>query len=279
MKQLKSISILSLAFIYFFAFSGCKKSEDSSLQLPPSSSLSMDFNFTSMTKSASESQSQIYHGLAAISVSYWSLIAASQTLVPSAAFKKAIESTPVYNSTDKLWEWTFVTTVGNDSYSSVLKGTIVGDSVQWKMVLSKVGDDLVKNFLWFQGTSHQNRTGGWWILNYPRTEAGNLLSDAGLKISWSYTSAENLSLKYLYIANKKYDDVSKTYIDNPDKGGYIEFGRKTDAKFDSYYTIYSLKELKKYDILWNISTKNGQIKLNDAAIGCWDSNFEDTTCN
>jgi hypothetical protein len=279
MKQLKFISVIALSLCYLFTFNSCKKSEDSSLQLPPASSMTMDFNFTSITKSASETQTQVNHGLAALSVSYWSLIAYAQTAVPAAAFKKALENTPVYNSTTKMWEWSYVTTIGNDSYNSKLTGSQTGDSVEWKMYLSQTGNSNITNYLWFEGKSHQGRTGGWWILNYPRTESGVLISDPGLKITWSYTSDQILSLKYLYIASKKYDSTTQTYIDNVDKGGYIEFGRTNDSKFDCYYTIYSLKELKKYDILWNLSTKAGQIKLNGTAIGCWDTNLEDIACS
>ncbi len=279
MKQLRNLSIAILSSLCLFNINSCKKTDDSTLQLPPSSSLNMDFNFTNYTKSASATQSQLNHAIAAGTVLIWSAIAATQTDIPSASFKKALENKPVYNGIDKIWEWSYVTSIGDDKYNSKLTGNVVGDSVQWKMYLSKVNDNNLTNYLWFEGKSNQGRTGGWWILNYPRADGGVIVSEQGLKISWSFTSDQIFSLKYLYIANKKYDKDSKTYVNNDDKGGYIEFRRTTDQVYDAYYTIYSLKELKKYEIVWNIKNKNGQYTPGDKTKLCWDENLADQTCN
>lgn len=279
MKQLRNFSIAILCSLCLFNINSCKKTDDSTLQLPPSSSLNMDFNFTSYTKSASATQTQLNQAIAAGTVLIWSAIAATQTNIPSAAFKKALENKPVYNGIDKIWEWSYITSIGDDKYNSKLTGNIVGDSVQWKMYLSKVNDSNLFNYLWFEGKSNQGRTGGWWILNYPRSDEGVIVSEQGLKISWSFTSDQIFSLKYLYIASKKYDKDSKTYVNNDEKGGYIEFRRTTDQVYDAYYTIYSLKELKKYEIVWNIKNKNGQYTPGDNPKICWDENLADQTCS
>ena len=279
MKQLKFISVIALSLCYLFTFNSCKKSEDSSLQLPPASSMNMDFNFTSITKSASETQTQVNYGLAAGTILIWSSIAYNLTNIPSLAFNKALENKPIYNSIDKVWEWSYVTTVGNDKYSSKLTGEISGDSVQWKMYLTKTGTGGSNlPFLWFEGKSHQGRTGGWWILNYTFPYNGSLVSDQGLKITWSYTNDQVFFLRYTNIATKKIDNG--VYVDNDDKGGYIEYGRISDLNLDSYYTIHREKAPSvTYDIVWNSKNKNGQIKQNGTPIGCWDVNKEDITCS
>lgn len=277
MNKLRNLKLGLLSIVLFIAISGCKKDNDNNtLLLPPSTSMSMDFNFTSATKSTSVASNN--HGIASGAISYWSIIAASQTLIPSAAFKKALENTPVFNDVDKLWEWKYDTKVGNDIYKSKLTGKMSADSVEWSMFISKVGDNNIINYKWFNGKSHVARTGGWWILNYPRNIDGGLISDPGLMITWIYASEQVFSLKYLSIANQKYDNTSGSYIDNDDKGGFIEYGHIVDTKYNSYYTIYSKKNLNKYDIVWNTTSKNGQIKLNGTPIGCWDELLQDQTC-
>ena len=101
MKQLRNFSALILSLFCIFTFNNCKKNNDSTLQLPPSSSLSMDFGFTTITKSASVSQTQVNHALALVTVKAWSDVAYNLTNIPSAAFKKAMENNaPVYNDTN-----------------------------------------------------------------------------------------------------------------------------------------------------------------------------------
>jgi hypothetical protein len=277
MKQLRKLPFLMLSFLYLFFLMGCKKDEDSTLKLPSTASMDMDFSFISETKSASENQTQVNHKLAKSTISFWSLIVTAHTAIPLEAFKKAMENTPTYDDYEKIWEWTYITTYGGDSYNTRLTGIVSDDSVQWKMYLSKVGDSDLSNYLWFEGHSQKDHNGGWWMINYPRTENGVILSDQGIYIKWSYTSDLVSSLKYIYVASKKYDDEAAIYIDNPYKGSIIEYGRKIDT-FDSYYSIYSVKETKKYDILWNKDTYNGQMKVDDIVVGCWDTDLADVTC-
>jgi hypothetical protein len=234
----------------------------------------MDLDFTdSKQKSALETNTAVYHTAAASAIEIWKIITGAQTVVPSAAFKEAFNQVPEHK--DSLWVWQYNVSTGNDTYTAKLTGQVIKDSVQWIMKISKVGDSNLSNFVWFTGMSHASRLGGWWLLNYPKVVNATIENVPALSIKWSITSDKVRSLQYIYVLDQVWDATQKKYIDNLNKGGYIKFGLQVDPKYDAYYTIYSKQESKLWQILWNRTTKEGRINLNDVPVGCWDTALAD----
>lgn len=275
MKPLKIYCIVCFTTLYLFSMSGCKKTEDSTLNLPPEVSFSMDLDFTdSKQKSALETNANVpYHTVAASAISIWSAIAGAQTVVPGAAFKEAFNQIP--EQKDSLWVWQYNVVTGNDTYVAKLTGQVIKDSVQWIMKISKVGDSNLSNFVWFTGMSNVSRLGGWWLLNYPKVVNATIVNVPALSIKWSITSDKVRTLQYIYVLEQIWDTNQLKYVDNLNKGGYIKFGLQVDPKYDAYYTIYSKQESKLWQILWNRTTKEGRINLNDVPVGCWDTALAD----
>lgn len=283
MNSLKHFAIAGITAVYLFSATGCKKdSADTSMALPPEGSMVMDASFTSTQKSLNATS---YAGLtnyqyASLAVVTWTTAAAYYTAVPTAAFQKALQQKPVYNDTIKAWVWKYQVTYENASYEAKLTGKASTDSVQWNMYITKTGDNYIKSYLWFTGKSSIGRTGGWWTLNYPMVVNNQLTSEGGIYIKWNYTSDKVKSLQFISIANKKWDATTSSFVTNDNKGGYIKFGLKDDATYDAYYNIYNAKELNLYEIVWNTTSKAGQLKFNGNVYGCWDSNrVNKATCN
>jgi hypothetical protein len=280
MKNWKTYCFLCLAASYLLAINSCKPTNniDEGPALPPQESMTMNFDFLNQKKSAFGTDTTLpYHTRAVLAISYWSNIAGVQMVVPVAAFKAALNQTPVL--ADSIWIWEYDVTSGNGTFMAKLKGQVKGDSVQWKMYLSKVdAAPSINNFLWFEGKSYIGRTGGWWVIYYPMSVSSAIVSEASLLIRWSITSDNEKWLQYTYVADKVWGTTS--YIDNVNKGGYIKYGLQGNSIYDAYYDMYSQAEENLVEILWNRSNRSGQINLNSSTVGCWDTNLADkATCD
>jgi hypothetical protein len=271
MKTIKKVTLfLILGLIVIGTQTGCKKDKDESPALPPENSMIMDLGFNTMEKSGQAIIS--FHGTAALAVIYWSAVATVHTAIPTAAFKKAIENKPTWDSQNKVWVWSYNVPIVAETYEAKLTGKIENDSVKWEMYLSKSGINNLKNILWFEGKSHYGRTGGWWVLNYPRLDGTTLEVAPAIRVDWKHIDNKDFSLKYTYVADK--EKVGASWVNNENKGGYIEHGRENKSKYDAYYYIYSKKENKKYNIFWNIENREGKIELEGDWSGCWDTNLQ-----
>ncbi len=264
--------ILCLLIVYIIVcFNRCKKDEVA-IDLPPVASFKMNFDDFSLEKSITENKTKTFYNQAVNKVNIWSNLSQNHTNIPLSAFNKAFESQSTYN--DEGWEWVYITTIGTTNYQSKLTGIIAGDSVIWKLYLSEVGNDQIKNQLWLEGTSHKNKSGGWWTIYNFYIDNNAIIFKPALGIQWQFKSNDDLSLTYQNIATKKYDDILKKYIDNLDIGGFIEFKRQVNEPFNSYFSIYSKKESPVTKISWNSVTKEGQIEKN-GSIYSWDSKHYD----
>ena len=167
MKKIYSLVLVLILSTGFFT--GCKKDKGEPPVLPPQESMTIDFsNFVSVKKSAdliagqkgTENSNWEY---AATVAGVWKLILNTTLAVPVTAFKVAVGQTPVYIST-KFWQWSYNVTFLNTVYKARLTGLIRSSDVQWKMYITKEGTDSFTDFLWFEGTSKLDGTGGQWIL-------------------------------------------------------------------------------------------------------------------
>jgi len=139
--------------------------------------------------------------------------------------------------------------------------------VLWKMYITKEGTGGFAEFVWFEGTSKPDGTGGQWILN----ESSQTQVDI-LQIDWKKTGTSISSIKYTIVKNL-----------DPLKTSYIEYGLTTGT-LNAYYAIhyYSGVKFSDVNVEWNTTTHNGRVKsldyLGDIDWYCWDSNKININC-
>lgn len=270
MKKLLSLGLILILTSGFFP--ACKKDKGNPPVLPPQESMFIDFsNFETQTKSSGQLSSlkgteNSNFDFAATVAIMWKLVINSTLAVPVAAFKAATDQTPVYVS-DKNWQWSYSVLVATVAYNARLTGQIGTDKVTWKMYITKEGTGGFNDFLWFEGTSNLDGTGGQWIL-YESPSAATAL----LQIDWTKTGTSVGMVKYTFVKNTTFNT------------SYIEYGLTTNS-LNAYYTIHYFNGVKFSDVNveWNTTTHNGRVKCLDY-LGtlnwyCWDANKINTVCS
>ncbi len=269
-KQLTLILILSL---FSGILSNCKKDKGEPPVLPPQESMSIDFsNFESQKKSADlipgqKGTENSNWEFAATVAGLWRVIINTTLIVPVVSFKLAVNQTPVY-VTGKTWQWSYDATVASVNYKARLTGEIRTSDVAWKMYITKEGTGGFSDFLWFEGTSKLDGTGGQWILNQSPQAPASIL-----QIDWTKSGTSVGKIVYTYIKN---GDTFNT--------SYIEYGLMANTLDVYYYTIHYFNGAKFSDVNveWNSTTYNGRVKsqdyLGDNAWYCWDSNKVNVLC-
>lgn len=269
MKNVFSISLIFILLTGFFT--SCKKDKGDPPVLPPPESMIIDFsNFSSAKKSieflpAEKGTANSNWEYAATVAGVWKLIINTTLAVPVLAFETAKEKTPVYIST-KNWQWSFSVTNQSGTYKARLTGLIQATDVQWKMYITKEGTGGFAEFLWFEGTSKIDGTGGQWILYQSDT-----VTDALLQIDWTKTGTSVGYVKYTYVKNDVF------------KNSFIEYGL-TSNDLNAYYTIhYSVNgSFSDVNVEWSTTKYIGHVKslsyLGDTNWYCWDANKINTVC-
>jgi hypothetical protein len=280
MKKILSFSLV-LALIVFL-FGGCAK-KDNAPALPPANSMTIDFsNFSSAKKSGNiDPQTKgittnLNWFLAATTAGYWNILLTINLVVPVAAFKKAVENTPVYMN-NNTWEWKFSVAAIGSTYNARLTGLVQKDSVKWEMFISKEGVGAFSEFTWFTGTSAIDGKGGQWILNHSQA-----FQEPMLKIDWAVTGNAIGSIKYTYIRALKDNRTTDWF-----KTSYIEYELTSDS-LNAFYNVHynnstTTSDFKDVYIEWSTINHNGHIKAfhyyQDNNWHCWDGTGVDVTCN
>lgn len=269
MKRL--VFFLLLIMMIAGCFIGCKKDKGSPPSLPPAESMSIDFsNFTSGKKSSDlvidyKGIEDSHYQFAVIVAGIWNLIINTTLIVPVTSFKLAENQTPVYLD-DKTWQWSYSVTAGGSAYSARLTGQIRESDVIWKMYISKTGTGAFTDFLWFEGTSLIDGTGGEWTLYQSSTAPVEIL-----EIKWTKEGTSIGTIKYTYLKND-------SYFNN-----YIEYGLKTSTTYNAYYTIQYFNGVKvsNVNIEWNTTTFQGRVMCPEYLLGtwyCWDTKKTNSIC-
>ena len=269
MKKLLSFALILFLSIGFFP--GCKKDKGSPPVLPPKESMTIDFsNFTSGKKSVDLTYNQkgtedSNFQFAALVAGVWKLIINTTLLVPVTAFKLAVDQNPAYLDT-KTWQWSYNVTVAGVLYKARLTGQIGATDVVWKMYITNTAAGGFTDFLWFEGTSKLDGTGGQWTLNQSAAAPG-----AMLQIDWTKSGTLIGTIKYTYVKN---GDVFKTST--------IEYGLTTGS-LNAYYIVHYYNNVKFSDVNveWNTISSNGRVKSSDYLDGtwfCWDANKINVAC-
>jgi hypothetical protein len=275
MRKIKLLNLLLIISAFIFALTGCKKDDDGPDLLPPASSMEMDFSFTKKKSAFVVNDSANYSNyfVARTTVAFWSIAAAVHTAIPVYAFKTAISNKPVYDKEHNTYTWSFNFKFASDNYIASLTGEVDTevDSVFWQMKITKVGTSDPA-FLWYEGRSAMDRSGGWWILYNPVLINDNNAVGKALKIDWTRDNETDGVLRYTNIITG-----------DANNGAYIEFGSDVSADLDKYFEIYIKSAAnpenneKTYTIEWSSTNNNGHIKEGNNKY-CWDKNYLNTIC-
>lgn len=233
--------------------------------------MSIDFsNFTSDKKSSdivpdSKGIEDSHCQFAVLVAGIWNLVINTSLIVPVTSFKMAVNQTPAYLD-DKTWQWAYNVTAGGSSYSARLTGQIRSSDVLWKMYISKSGTGAFTDFLWFEGTSEIDGTGGQWTLYQSST-----IPTALLEINWTKEGASIGTIKYVYLKNDVY------------KNNFIEYGLKDSTPYNAYYTIqyFNGAKVSNVNVEWSTTTYKGRIMCPEYLLGtwyCWDDTKTNSNC-
>jgi hypothetical protein len=246
----KLISLYLILILSAGIFSRCKKDKEGVPPvLPPMESLTIDFSdFSSINKSSEQKgENSTNWEFAANATVVWKLLITGTLAVPVASFKLAVDKDPV--SLDATtWQWSYSASVTSVTYNVRLTGQTGDSDVIWKMYITKAGTGGFAEFLWFEGTSKLDGTGGQWIIYQSPSSQG-----AMLKIDWIKTGTSVGTIKYTYLIN----DI---YFNN-----YIEYRKTSDSPYNAYYKISfsNVRGTFVADVEWNTETKNGRVKCID----------------
>lgn len=270
MKRLFLITlIISLPL---FCLINCKKDKGDPPVLPPYASMVIDFsNFSSKKKSLDPAttgkgtENSTWEFAASVAGEWSSLISANLE-VPLAAFEAAISYKPEYVS-ENLWQWSYNFNQGSNTYKAKLQGKISTSSVTWKMYITYDGTGGYKEFLWIEGTSKNDGSGGQWQFSQSPQSTPKMFQD-----DWTKSGDEVTSVKYTYIKNDTFKD------------SFINYFSLSSGSFDSGYNIHFSNDLySNSDIEWNIITFDGRLKcvdyLGDENWYCWDTNKINKVCD
>lgn len=268
MKKLTALVLLTI--LSAGLFTSCKKDKGDPPVLPPRESMVIDFsNFNAPSKSgdASEYQKGTNNSnwlFAATVATFWNGVVAVTLAVPVYAFKQSIDQDPVYVD-NKTWQWVYNTTISGISYKARLTGKIRTSDVQWKMYITRSGDNGYTDFLWFEGTSQIDGSAGQWTL-YESNESPVAI----LQIDWTKSGTDINTIKYTVVKENAYKD------------SYIEYGPAADT-YDSQYTVHYFNGEKVSDVTikWNKVTHDGTVQSSDynqGVSGCWDTNKVNIIC-
>jgi hypothetical protein len=271
MAMKKFLSIILLLIFCLILLPRCKKDKGDPPVLPPRESMMIDFsNFDTQSKSArltsdtkgTENSNWDY---AAVTALTWKTIINTSLAVPVASFKLAIDQSPSWVS-EKTWQWSYNVPVGGITYKARLTGQIRSTDIEWKMYITKEGTGGYTDFLWFEGTSNNDGSGGQWTIYESNANPVEMIN-----ITWTKTGASVGMVKYTYVKTGNFKD------------SYIEYGLTGNA-LNAYYKIHYFNGVKfsDVDIEWSTTNHNGRIRsldyLGDTNWYCWNENKINITC-
>jgi hypothetical protein len=269
MKKLVTLTMLAI-FISIF-LTGCKKDKGNPPTLPPQESMTIDFTNFASGKSgdvfSGKGVNDYYWAFSALVAGYFNTYITGTLAVPVAAFRLAINQTPSFVETNT-WQWSYNVTIATFTYKARLVGQIRTSDVLWKMYISREGTGAYAEFVWFEGTSKIDGTGGTWTLKQSNAEQVPVL-----KIDWTKTGTTMGTVTYTFIKSG-----------DPFNSSYIAYGKQTGI-YDAYYTIHYFNgsSFADVDVKWSTTGRNGTVKclvfFGDSSDHCWDGNYVDlATC-
>lgn len=261
--------LLILSLLFSVIFISCDKDNNTDQpapQLPPESSLIMDFSGFSNpddTTSAREVATYQNWGHSYLNVVVWQTLIHVGMVVPVSAFYESFKHEAIYNPNENNWTWSYNFAVNGNIHEAELTGFIVNDTVNWEMRITK--DGHYSDFLWYYGKNSFDRSGGYWIMNENPTNPSKLL-----KINWTYEGEG--------IGDIKYTNIKPGGAEN---GGYISYGTLS-GDMTRFYTIFNKGKDNLTNIEWNNEDLHGRVmdplKFGNDQWHCWDTSLQDIDC-
>jgi hypothetical protein len=270
-----AITLVSLMFV------SCEKKGEAPT-LPPYESMAIDFSKFDINQSKSavgDLKSTEVVGLnytyAALNVGVFSAIIGVTLVVPVTCFYNSFSIEPVFLG-DATWQWSVDYTAFGGTYHARLTGEVRSNDVKWEMYISRDGIGAFNEFMWYEGTSSSDGSGGQWILKHSQQ-----FQEPLLQIDWERSGSEVGLVKYTIIRELENDRSP-----NVQNGAYIETGL-VNGDLDAYYTIHVYDALTLHDfadinIEWSTTTYNGRVKsplfYTNVDWHCWDGTGADVSC-
>jgi hypothetical protein len=273
----KILPLLLLAFVLCGLLASCKKNKGKPPELPPAESLKIDFtNFESGKKS---DDILLLKGIedncwefSAMVAGYFRSLIIKILAVPVASYELALNQKAILLE-ENLWQWSYDVKILNYTYKARLTGLIKPTDVLWEMYIALDGTGGFPEFLWFDGTSKIDGTGGQWNLKHSVK-----FKEPFLRIDWTRSGETMGTVKYTYV--RSLNDIR---VEDPFKTSFIEYGKRT-GPYDAYYTIHYYNNSVFSDVFveWNITGHNGRVKCSDffpdSDWHCWDINHANVKC-
>lgn len=269
MKRTTAFScILLTVLMSIIVLSGCKDEENKPApEIPPVSTLSMDFSGFPDTDTLSQRDMETYHNWwwAATNVFVWNTFVTIGMAIPVASFMEAFNHEAIYDPDSDNWTWSYNFTAGGIVHLASLHASIVTDSVLWQMYISR--QNSYTDFLWYYGKSSLLATGGYWIMYKNAFDPQPLLN-----ITWHRNPA-------LGTEDIKYTNISPGDAEN---GGYISYAVTTDTPYDAFYDIFNKGKDNLTSIEWKRPDLEGRITdpmhFGDMEWHCWNQLHQDILC-
>jgi len=276
MKKIANLVIILSLIIGLF--SGCNKEKDKPPLIPAVESMKIDFsNFNTEKKNVSYSMSKGIENAnwenAALVAGYWNSIIVTTLAIPVMIYNLATGEIPVYIE-NNTWQWTYEAKIFTAVYKARLTAQAGITDVEWKMYISREGSGGFSEFVWLEGTSKSDGTGGQWIINHSSSH-----KEPVLQIDWSGNGTDITSVKYTYVRV-----LNDSRIADPNRSSYIEYGKNQSGEYDSFYNIYYYNGLdfSEMNVEWNTNGKHGRVKCEkcfaDDKWHCWNGNYINVNC-
>jgi hypothetical protein len=269
MKRITILNRLFLLALLSGCLISCGKEDDPQAEqvapvVPSAATLDMKiYNFSeedaSNGRTMAEGKWNALH--ASLGFNIWTTIVKLQVAIPSVALNEAFKQTPTLTSNGR-WLWTY-NLEAVDNYQVKLYAKNQGDQqVGWEMYLSKEGG--FQNYLWVTGTSDRSSKQGQWIVNKEGDEL--------MRVDWKKESSDTVTeLVYTHLeAGSEYE------------GSYVKYQTLNEGDYNVAYSVYLSNEDNTLNINYHTETLVGRVsdekRFKDKAWHCWNSDFEDISC-
>jgi hypothetical protein len=281
MKKIIS-SFLATTLVYLMFVSCETQNNGNPPELPPLASMQTDFGKMADTKSAivndksANAETTVNFKYAKDNVGVFSFILAITLAVPVTTFVNSFNQEPEFIG-DATWQWSSDYDVFGGVYHARLTGQVRSSDVKWEMHVSRTGVGAFDEFIWYDGTSLLDGSGGDWLLKHSQ-----LYQEPMLQINWVRTGEEVGWIKYENVRELNDNRLANVYY-----GSYIEASLSDEAMNASYnihvYDIWTIQDFADVKIEWSTTEYYGHVKsplkFGDNDWHCWDNDGYDVDCD
>lgn len=261
--MLKLVKYMTVILLGVFVLSSCKKDEEEAApELPPESSMQMNFFKNDKNEFLAQRTSQTFKNwtASAVTVGVYNTVLTVTLALPVASFKAAFNHKGEWQEKGK-WKWSYNFPHKGNTYTAELFATRLTNGIGWEMKINGPG---VPGFVWYTGTSSDDGKSGNWVINHSVQNPKPLYH-----INWSKSGSEIGKIKYTLGSAHK------------DEGAYVEYGLVGGNQYDAFYDIVNPKNASQVNVKWHRKNHIGSIftkGLKENYDGCWNNKLEDISC-